>query len=167
MPPLAGSFLIARGALQDPNFVQTVVLLLRHGEEGAFGLVVNRPAEAENLPFPVFQGGPCPAPGVILLHGHPDWAKPDESDDPPAEVAPGIFIGDEDCVRRVLQGEEESGRSRIFSGYSGWGPDQLERELTAGAWIVVPATAELLFDTPVEDLWDRLSPPTTPQPSVN
>src|SRR5207249_2356103 len=63
MPPLAGSFLVARGALQDPNFVQTVILLLRHGEEGAFGLIVNRPAEAVGLPFPVFRGGPCPAPG--------------------------------------------------------------------------------------------------------
>src|SRR6266487_6931157 len=125
MPPLAGSFLVARSPLLDPNFVQTVILLLRHGEEGAFGLVVNRPAEAEGLPFPVFRGGPCPAPGVILLHGHADWVKPEE--EPPAEIAPGVFIGDEDCVRRLLLGQEESGRARLFSGYSGWGPDQLER----------------------------------------
>src|SRR5262249_49626609 len=150
--------------LQDPNFVQTVVLLLRHGEEGAFGLVVNQPAQAEGLPFPVFRGGPCPAPGVILLHGNADWAKADDPDEPPSEVAPAVFIGDAECVSRVLQDPAGPGRSRLFSGYSGWGPDQLERELTAGAWIVVPATAELLFDTPVEDLWDRLSPPATPRP---
>jgi putative transcriptional regulator len=147
--------------------VQTVVLLLRHGEEGAFGLVVNRSAKLENVPFLLFSGGPCPAPGLVLLHGYPDWASPNAPDEPPAEVAPGIFIGDQDSVRRYLQAQGEAERARLFAGYAGWGPDQLERELTTGAWIVVPATGELLFDTPIEELWDRLSPPTTPQPSVN
>ena len=168
MPPLAGSFLIARPVLQDPNFAQTVVLLLRHGAEGAFGLVVNRPAEAEGLPFPVYSGGPCPAPGLIMLHGQREWAAAGGPDGPSGEVAPGIFIGDADCVSRVGEAPpDRPPRFRMFAGYSGWGPDQLERELAAGAWIVVPATGDLLFDTPVEDLWDRLCPPTTPKPSVN
>src|SRR2546429_7938511 len=73
MPSLAGSFLVAKPELQDSNFHQTVVLLLQHGSEGAFGLVVNRPAKTEGLPFPVFHGGPCQAPGLILLHGHAGW----------------------------------------------------------------------------------------------
>jgi putative transcriptional regulator len=168
MASLTGSFLVARPVLQDPNFVQTVVMLLRHGPEGAFGLVVNRPAEvAGELPFPVHSGGPCPAPGLIMLHGHADWASPAEEDDESPEVAPGVFIGDADCVGRVGGESEQPLRFRMFVGYAGWGPDQLERELTEHTWHVVPATAELLFDTPPAELWDRLAPPAAPVPSVN
>ena len=82
MSSLAGSFLVARHVLQDANFRQTVVLLLKHGSEGAFGLVVNRPAKAEGIPFPVFGGGPCPMKGFIMLHGHADWV-----DDMPVDEA--------------------------------------------------------------------------------
>ncbi len=167
MASLTGSLLVARPVLQDPNFVQTVVMLLRHGTEGAFGLVVNRPDEAEEFPFPVHSGGPCPAPGLIMLHGHADWVAPAEEDEPSPEVVPGVFIGDADCVGRVSGASDQPLRFRIFVGYAGWGPDQLERELASGAWFVVPATAELLFDTPVDELWDRLSPPATPRPSLN
>ena len=63
---LAGSFLVARQVLRDPNFERTVVLLLAHSDEGAFGLVVNRPATAKGLPWPLFVGGPCPSPGFSL-----------------------------------------------------------------------------------------------------
>jgi putative AlgH/UPF0301 family transcriptional regulator len=70
---LAGSFLIARPILKDPNFAETVVLVLNHDEDGALGLVVNRVAEEEALPFPVFGGGPCPAPGFFMIHGHAEW----------------------------------------------------------------------------------------------
>jgi putative transcriptional regulator len=55
----------------------------------------------------------------------------------------------------------------MFSGYAGWGPGQLEGELAAGAWAIVPASGELLFDVPAEQLWFRLAPPTIPEPSVN
>ena len=168
MTSLAGSFLIAKPVLQDPNFVQTVVLILRHSAEGAFGLVVNRPAETEGLPFPVFSGGPCPAPGLIMLHGQPEWSAQTDTEDTPGEVAPGIFVGNADCMSKVGdESEEQPVRYRMFAGYSGWGPDQLERELASGAWIMVPATGDLLFDTPLEELWDRLSPPATPKPSLN
>jgi putative transcriptional regulator len=167
MPSLAGSFLIARPVLKDPSFAQTVVLLLQHGVEGAFGLVVNRPARIEGVPFPVFAGGPCESQGLLLLHGHADWI---ESAPEPAksQVAPGIFLGDSSCLNRVSDpAPGQVCRFRIFAGYAGWGPDQLERELSAGAWSVVPATGQVLFETPAEDLWDHLTPPTIPQPSLN
>ncbi len=164
MTSLTGSFLVAKPILQDPNFVQTVVLVLRHNDEGAFGLVVNRPAKAEGLPFPVYVGGPCQANGFILLHGHAEWNGDEE-----AEIAPGVFLGDADCLKRVTEMEEtqQPARYRVFAHYSGWGPDQLERELASGAWIITRATGELVFDTPAEDLWDHLSPPAIPRPSDN
>jgi putative transcriptional regulator len=166
MSSLAGSFLVARHLLQDPTFRQTVVLLLRHGPEGAFGLVVNQPAQIEGLPVPAFSGGPCPAPGLLLLHGHPEWLDED-ADNSERSVAPGVFMGDASCLNRPDDAEADGRRLRVFSGYSGWGPGQLERELAAGAWAVEPATGELLFGTPPEDLWERLAPPTIPQPSLN
>lgn len=165
MPSLAGSFLVAKTILQDPNFNQTVVLVLQHSEAGAFGLVVNRPADVDGTPFPVFSGGPCPMQGLLMLHGHADWESPDE---PLTEVADGVFMGDASCVSRVSDPTADDAlRFRMFTGYSGWGPDQLEGELACGAWMVVPASGELLFDTPVDELWDRLAPPSIPQFSVN
>jgi putative transcriptional regulator len=168
---LAGSFLIAQHTLRDPNFAHTVVLLLAHGEEGAFGLVVNRPAQAEGLPWPVFDGGPCPSPGLLMLHGHAGWASAGDAPDGEnvvREAGQGIFVGDAACLERASEEKEgEAARFRVFTGYAGWGPGQLEDELASGAWGVTPATGDLLFDTPADELWDRLAPPRIPQPSVN
>jgi putative transcriptional regulator len=167
MTSLAGSFLVARPVLKDPSFRQTVVLLLQHGAAGAFGLVVNRQASVEGLPFPVFVGGPCEAQGLLMLHGHSDWV--DEGDaEAKTEVAPGIFVGDADSLSRATQtGAGPAVRFRVFKGYAGWGPSQLEGELAAGAWSVVPATGDVLFNTPTDDLWSNLLPPLIPQPSLN
>jgi putative transcriptional regulator len=168
---LAGSFLVAQPSLVDPNFTQTVVLILAHNEEGAFGLVVNRPATKTGLPFPVFQGGPCPAPGLFMLHGHPDWVKdvvePDE-DGPKREVAPGIFLGDGSCLKRAHQ--VQAGETLHFRGYQGyacWAPGQLEAELQGGAWFTTPADSGVLFGSPVDTMWRLLGPPRLPRPSMN
>lgn len=167
MPYHAGSFLVARSVLKDPSFHQSVVLLLQHNADGAFGLIVNRPAQAEGVPFPVFTGGPCPSEGVILLHGHRAWVE-ESADAMGREVAPGIFVGDAETFQRVTSAPpQHDTRYRIFACYSGWGPEQLENELAAGAWAVVPATGELLFETSSEDLWEQLLPPSFPEPSVN
>ena len=168
----AGYFLIAKPVLQDPNFKRTVVFLLAHNAEGAFGLVVNRPAEAEGLPWPVFLGGPCPSPGLIMLHGHSEWAEEasqENSDtDRERQLAPGIFSGDAVCLDHASQTDAPKAlRFRVFSGYAGWGSGQLEGELASGAWSLAPANGKVLFNTPVEDLWDRLSPPRIPEPSIN
>lgn len=167
MPYYSGSFLVARPILQDPNFAQAVVLLLRHSQEGAFGLVVNRPAQVQGLTFPVYGGGPCPAEGLMLLHGHENWlGNPAERED--REVAPGIFLGDSAGLKRATEAPPDDGlRFRVFTGYSGWGQGQLESELAAGAWTIVRATGETLFDVPVEEIWERLVPPRIPQPSLN
>src|SRR5262245_29594041 len=167
---LAGSFLVARPVLKDPNFNQTVVLILVHSDEGAFGVVVNRPLPVAGLPFPLFDGGPCPSPGVVILHGQPDWLDHpgEEEQASPREVAPGIFVGDESCLGRA--GEAEPGepvKCRVFRGYAGWGAGQLEQELAAGAWGVTAASGKVLFDTPNEEMWDLLLPPRIPQPSRN
>lgn len=167
MPSLAGSFLVAKHLLQDSNFKQTVVLILQHNAEGAFGVVVNRRIPVKDVPYDVYHGGPCEASGLLLLHGHKEWAEAAD-DDAQGEVAPGIFLGDASVVERAS--DPPPGQKllvRVFTGYAGWGANQLEGELTAGAWAVVPATGEFLFGTPVEELWERLAPPRIPEPSVN
>jgi putative transcriptional regulator len=174
---LTGSFLVARQVLRDPNFERAVVLLLAHSDDGAFGLVVNRKATAKGLPWPLFVGGPCPSPGLMMLHGQAAWAERDGGEDEDEDedeandgkgVAPGIFVGDATALERAGNAEADEGvRFRVFTGYSGWGGGQLENELAAGAWVVVPAEADLLFDTPADELWDRLAPPALPQPSLN
>jgi putative transcriptional regulator len=164
MPSLAGYFLVARPVLDDPNFKRTVVLILQHGPDGAFGLVVNRPVEAEKLAFPIYLGGPCKLEGMLLLHGHAEWV----TDKGQGEICPGVFLGDSECAERVAQSDDtDKLRFKMFSGYSGWGPQQLEGELAEKAWAVVKATSEQLFATPAEDLWTRVLPPTIPEPSLN
>lgn len=167
MSSLAGSFLVARPVLREATFRESVVLLLQHGDEGAFGLVVNRPAAAKGLPFRVFRGGPCSSDGLFMLHGHSQWLESAEERSE-REIVPGLYLGDASCLSRVSQPKPGKRlRYRMFSGYSGWGPDQLESELAEGVWAVVQATPKLLFETPVRDLWCSLLPPMIPQPSLN
>jgi putative transcriptional regulator len=167
---LAGSFLIAKPTLNDPNFMQTVVLILAHNPEGAFGLIINRPLKAKGLPFPVFDGGPCRSPGVVILHGHANWVDPSTvgAQGSNQAIAPGIFVGDENCLARATQAASDQDlRCRVYRGFAGWEGGQLERELAHGDWAVVPATGELLFASPLDELWDQLVPPKIPQPSLN
>jgi len=167
MSSLAGSFLVARHSLQDPNFRQTVVLILQHGSEGAFGVIVNRRAPVKKPSYEIFIGGPCESPGLILLHGHPDLASASEEEEP-KEAAPGIFLGGATAASWI--GDLPEGatlRVRLITGYSGWGAGQLEGEMALGTWAVVPANGQLLFDTPPEELWDHLAPPRIPEPSAN
>jgi len=164
MKSLAGALLIARPVLKESFFQQTVILLLQHSEEGAFGVVLNRPAPVKDLPFPLFIGGPCKFQGLIMIHGHADWTDPEERQEP----CPGVFLGNAECISRISDVEEgQEYQFRVFTGYSGWGPDQLEREMTEGSWAVVRSTGDVIFGAPIEELWTRLIPPAIPEPSMN
>lgn len=164
MPSLAGNFLIARKSLCDGFFCRSVILLLEHNESKAVGLVLNRPIQAEELPFPLFQGGPCELDGLAMIHGRDEWV--DDEDE--TKICAGIYLGTPEQFEKATETKESAEeRVRIFTGYAGWGPQQLEAEMADGAWIVVPANGDVVFDTPVQDLWERLAPPTLPQPSMN
>src|ERR1051325_2384833 len=114
MSSLAGNLLVARPVLRDSFFGRSVVLLLQHGPEGAFGLVLNRPAQAKELPFPIFVGGPCKMEGLLMLHGRDDWAE--EEDEKVLEVCRGVFLGTAEQFEKVSTEEQTEEKFRIFTG---------------------------------------------------
>ncbi len=155
---LRGKLLLASPTLLDPNFVRTVVLIAEHTEEGAMGLVLNRPAAStviEAVPDlawltggdeQVYVGGPVAETAVIVL------AEFDRPDVAGALVEDDLgFIGTDADDPEALEGAIR--RARVFAGHAGWGPGQLEGELEEEAWIVeAPIPPELFPDDPAT-LW--------------
>jgi putative transcriptional regulator len=153
---LRGKLLIASPALLDPNFARTVVLMTEHNEEGAMGIVLNRPSEtsaAEVVPElaeiagaePVYVGGPVQPEAVVLLAEFVDLEK-----------AAWIVVADVGLAGAESELDELAGavrRGRLYAGYSGWGPNQLEAELEIDSWIVEPPLPAELFPDSPETLW--------------
>lgn len=152
--------LLATPVLMDPNFAETVVLMLDVNDEGALGVVLNRPtglAVSEVLrdwgalvaePEVLFQGGPVDTDGalaVVLLRSAEDESVGFR------EVLGQLGLLDLDTPVELVTGS--LGGLRIFAGYSGWGAGQLEREISAGHWYVVPAHADDVFRLDSSDLW--------------
>ncbi|MGE5191152.1 MAG: YqgE/AlgH family protein [Deltaproteobacteria bacterium] len=163
---LRGRFLIAGKNLRDPNFYQSVVLIVEHGEGGAMGVVVNRPSgvtvaqalknhfELPDSDEMVYVGGPVERNALFILHNADDL---DRSETP---VLDGVFVGSnpetfENIVKRAAEGDEEL-KFRVYFGCAGWAPDQLEGELARSDWLVHPATVERVFDPHPYDVWNTL-----------
>jgi putative transcriptional regulator len=151
---LRGSLLIAGPQLLDPNFRRTVVLVADHGDEGAMGVILNRPSGmtvADAAPdlepligpdAPIFAGGPVqPTSGVVLA----EVAEADEPVFGDVVLVPGL--GE---LADVVDG---AGNIRVFAGYAGWGPGQLDGELERDDWIVEPAQPSDVFSEAPEELW--------------
>jgi putative transcriptional regulator len=167
---LDGHFLVSEIALADPNFSNTVVLMITHTDDGAFGLVVNRPSPftlgdvvegLEDSPaaaIPVFVGGPVQQNILFLLHaGFPDQAGGAVAEQP----VDGVFsepatLAVMEYLKNEWSGlpEEDRPAVRVYAGYSGWGPGQVEGELKADAWVVVKATPELIFRPDAAGAWE-------------
>jgi putative transcriptional regulator len=178
---LQGKLLVASPAIFDPNFRRTVVLVTAHGEEGAVGLVLNRPSEATveeavsqltemaGGDAPVFVGGPVNPSGVAVLAQFEDPA-----DAAIAVVADVGFVGLEDALEA---GAPLLRQTRVFAGCAGWGAGQLEGELERADWLVEPAELEDVFTPRPEELWGavlrrkggryRLLATMPPDPSLN
>lgn len=156
MEDLRGRLLIANGNLFDPNFRQTVVLLVEQGEEGALGIILNRPADitvAEAAPALaaagadeiVYLGGPVQPTAVVLLA---QFREGDALDHPLFERV-GLVTGEVESL-----GPTE--RARVYAGYAGWGAGQLEREMEENSWIVaIPIPSDVFTDRP-ETLWTEI-----------
>jgi putative transcriptional regulator len=163
---LAGQLLVATPDLQDPNFRETVVYLVHHDQTGAMGLVINRvlgagpldqmleglgmaPEGRADLELRVHYGGPVEPARGFMLHS-PEYHAEDTvvlSDLAALTLSPGI-------LQDIAAGKGPK-RSLFALGYAGWGPEQLEGELAAGAWVVVEPDEALLFDEHSETKWQR------------
>jgi putative transcriptional regulator len=162
----APTLLLAMPQLQDRNFARSVVLLCEYSAEGALGFVVNRPtelraADAVTLDPPLrnanglnlWTGGPVePQRGFLLLGDDPGVADS-------RRIADGFHLtASVEVLRDLLEAEPAEltrRRVRLLLGYAGWGPGQLDAELTASAWLTVPPDPDLVFETPAEAMWER------------
>lgn len=156
---LKGHLLIAGPALVDPNFRRTVVLVGEHSEEGALGVVLNRASEttvddavpelAELVELvgeigSVHVGGPVQPSAIVVLA---DFVEPDRAG---ALVLESVGFLPAEVDPETLG---ELRRARVYAGYAGWGPGQLDGELEEGSWIVEPALAEDVFTPQPDALW--------------
>ena len=156
MPSLTGQLLVASPGLHDPNFRRTVVLVTEHNEDGAAGLVLNRPTDAEVSEVvpqlealvddgePIYMGGPVQPNGVLVLGEFLD----------PTDAAVPLFGS---LGFPSLETPEEvvplTTRRRIFAGYAGWGSGQLEDELAREDWILETASNDDAFTETPGELW--------------
>lgn len=161
MKSLRGRLLLDGGNLRGSWFHRTVVLICQHDAEGAFGLVLNRPSGARvndalvaDLPeplreLPLYIGGPVQPGALSYLHG--DTFLPE------ASVMANLDLGHSLERLTELAGDfSPTRRLAVFAGYSGWSPGQLEQEIARDAWLIHPASVELVFDEEPVQLWKRI-----------
>ena len=153
---LKGQLLIAGPGLIDPNFRRTVVLVGEHSEEGALGVILNRASEStvdEAVPElstlvaglgAIHVGGPVQPSAIVILA---EFSQPDR--------AGSLVLGSVGFLPSEVDPDElgELRRARVFAGYAGWGPGQLDGELDEGSWIVEPALPDDVFTADPEELW--------------
>ncbi len=157
-----GKLLVAAPPLADPNFDRTVVYVLEHNEEGALGVVLNRPLDDELIdgldswndlltpPSVLFEGGPV-EPNALIGVARADSTRPGEGWAPIVDHLGTVDLSSEpNEVAPVLDDV------RIFRGYAGWGGGQLDGELAVDAWIVVPAQLADVFTAEPDDLWRKV-----------
>jgi putative transcriptional regulator len=153
---LRGQLLIASPALVDPNFARSVVFITEHNEEGAMGIVLDSPSDTAVEAVvpqladiaggePVYVGGPVQPEAIVLLA---------EFSDP--EAAAWIVVADVGLASADVDLDELAAgvrRGRVYAGYSGWGPSQLEAEMEIDSWIVEPPLPKELFPDDPATLW--------------
>jgi putative transcriptional regulator len=154
---LRGSLLIAGPTLLDPNFRRTVVLVAEHNDEGAMGVILNRPsgmtvadAAPDLVPLvggdaAIFSGGPVQPTAGVVLAALSDSAEADEPIFDDVVLLPGLVE-----LGAVIDAAQ---RVRVFAGYAGWGPGQLDDELERDDWIVEPAVTDDVFSEEPDALW--------------
>jgi putative transcriptional regulator len=162
---LAGQFLVAAPEMGDPRFAETVIYMINHDERGAMGLVINSPVAKGPLSdlFKALGREPKPAEKTVIVHyGGP--VEPERlyilhsseySGKGTSVAGPGVAVsGDPAVLEDIAQGKGPR-QSLLIFGYAGWAPDQLEKEINAGAWFSLPADPALIFDSDAETKWQR------------
>ncbi len=171
---LTNHFLIAMPGLDDATFARSVVYVCEHSERGALGLVINKPSDINlkglfdkvQLPLgrddlqqlPVFQGGPVQTDRGFVLH-EPFFAEADKPEEPvyasTMSIPGGLEMTTSKDVLEALSTGNGPRRVLVSLGYSAWGEGQLESELGDNSWLTVDADLAVIFDTPVEQRYDK------------
>jgi putative transcriptional regulator len=163
--PARGVLLVAGDTLEDPNFAATVVLLLHYGDEGALGVIVNRPTwvkpsqvlpdveELADYDGTLYVGGPVAPAGIVALIRLPAGAASKDQ----LPILDDIYVSiDPEELASLVASADDASRLRLFAGHALWAPGQLEREIAAGGWRVVPGHAQLVFSSTPGTLWQSL-----------
>jgi putative transcriptional regulator len=176
--PANGLFLVAKPTLTDPNFARTVVLVTQTEDASTVGVIINRPTTLElsrflsdefptqNYRDPIYLGGPVMRQAIVAVY---------RSETPPAAAAfhvlKNIYLTmHADNLKQMLA--TPGATYRLYAGFSGWAPRQLESEFTRDGWFVLPADETMLFRKNAEGLWEELveramaSGPRTNNPGV-
>lgn len=159
----AGKLLIASRDLLDPNFAQTVVLLVRYDEESVAGIILNRRTqipisrvfadvkEAKGQADPIYRGGPVERTAALGLLRSP--TKPAEAERVFANVS---MITNRTLLDKTIAAGMDPSMFHVYLGYAGWTPQQLQGEVELGAWVIFPANGAVIFDSDPETLWYRM-----------
>jgi putative transcriptional regulator len=161
---LTGQLLVASPSMGDPRFAQTVILMVRHDKDGAFGIVVNRPVGERSLAalletlgekdttstgqVPIFAGGPVQPDIGFVVHST-DYHQPTTVD-----VNDRVAMTSSREILRDIGNGKGPRKSLIAFGYAGWAPGQLEGELARRDWVLAPGASKLIFDEDRDKVWD-------------
>jgi len=161
--PEGGMFLVARRALEDSHFGQSVVYLVEHGEDGTLGLIVNRASDislSEAVPdledeqataHALYYGGPVGLPMILML------VRSESPTEGMEHVADDVYISsDRRVLDELLATKKPSSKVRFYIGHSGWAAGQLDFELKRDSWHVMPADTDAIFSGNTDSLWNRL-----------
>lgn len=163
VPLKQGVFLVATPELMDPNFYHTVILLVSYGKDGALGLIINRPTEItiqqaipdikefKNAASIIYFGGPVNRNNLFALFTSDK--KPDNAQNAIGNI---YFSGSKDIILSLLKNGDEKERKRIYAGYAGWIPEQLEFEIRRGSWKIIEASEEMIFSDFPENIWPSI-----------
>jgi putative transcriptional regulator len=160
--PANGLLLVAKPSLSDPNFARTVVLVTQTEDGGTVGVIVNRPTtlklqqflsgefDTSNYRDPVFLGGPVMRQALVVLF------RSDKRPEAPAfHVLKDVYLTmHPDNIERLLA--DKDARYRVYAGFSGWAPNQLQSEVMRDGWYFLPADEATLFRADTEGMWEEL-----------
>jgi putative transcriptional regulator len=159
----AGKLLVASRDLADPNFAETVVLLVRCDAEGVVGLILNRRTNvplsrvfeelkaAKDRSDRVYLGGPVETPAVFALLR--STAKLEGAE----QIFGGVYlISTKTLFEKAISARPDPGVFHVFLGYAGWGNDQLRKEVELGAWFIFQADTRTVFDSDPDSLWRQM-----------
>ncbi len=161
----AGKFLVASEKIRDPRFANTVILLVNYDFRGTVGLIINRPTETklsqvlpnvkgiEKAPDNLYLGGPVAFNQITMIIQ--SQCKPENSE----KVFDDIYISKSiTLLEQIIENQKPDQRFRLYIGYAGWGPGQLESEIARNDWLILKSDPDILFDKSPDKIWQRFVP---------